>query len=144
MTFKDFRQKLTKLQGYTSADNDKLNFLKDKPFWIWDKFEHTIQFKLPGGKCCFNHIVNCPTKEGKEYPLFDYEKLIYDSLSANLSAVDFKNKHLYVLKATGLGITEFMLRFMAWLCIYDSSYRNSQTCTVTGPNQDIAIKLIKA
>jgi hypothetical protein len=36
-----------------------------------------------------------------------------------------------------------MLRFMAWLCVYDNSYRNSQMCIVTGPNQDIAIKLIK-
>ena len=32
---------------------------------------------------------------------------------------------------------------MAWLCVYDNSYRNSQMCIVTGPNQDIAIKLIK-
>jgi hypothetical protein len=32
---------------------------------------------------------------------------------------------------------------MAWLCIKDNSYRNSQMCIVTGPNIDIAIKLIK-
>ncbi|HEU4443864.1 MAG TPA: hypothetical protein VFR94_04235 [Nitrososphaeraceae archaeon] len=46
-------------------------------------------------------------------------------------------------KATGLGVTEFFLRFMAWLCLSNNDYRNSQTCIVTGPNQDIAIKLIK-
>ena len=28
----------------------------------------------------------------------------------------FKDKHLSVKKATGLGVTEFMLRIMAWLC----------------------------
>jgi hypothetical protein len=32
---------------------------------------------------------------------------------------------------------------MAWLCLKDDAYRNSQMCIVTGPNQDIAIKLIK-
>jgi hypothetical protein len=55
----------------------------------------------------------------------------------------FKHKHLWVKKATGLGVTEFFLRFMAWLCLRNDSYRNSQFCIVTGPNQDIAIKLIR-
>ena len=36
-----------------------------------------------------------------------------------------------------------MFRLMAWLCLKDDTYRNSQMCIVTGPNQDIAIKLIK-
>jgi hypothetical protein len=36
-----------------------------------------------------------------------------------------------------------MLRIMAWLCVKDDSYRNSQMCIVTGPNIDISIKLMK-
>jgi hypothetical protein len=32
---------------------------------------------------------------------------------------------------------------MAWICLQNDDYRNSQFCVVTGPNQDIAIKLIK-
>jgi hypothetical protein len=55
----------------------------------------------------------------------------------------FKHKHLWVKNATGLGITEFMLRFMAWLCLCNNGYHGSQMVIVTGPNQDIAIKLIK-
>jgi hypothetical protein len=55
----------------------------------------------------------------------------------------FKDKHLWIKKATGLGVTEFFLRFMAWLCLRNNNYRNSQICIVTGPNIDIAIKLIK-
>ncbi len=63
-------------------------------------------------------------------------------------AGSFKDKHLWVKKATGLGVTEFMLRIMAWLCTRtnnaNSQARNSQQmCIVTGPNIDIAIKLIK-
>jgi len=50
-----------------------------------------------------------------------------------------------VKKATGLGVTEFMLRLMAWLCT-SGEYeipRRCQMCIVTGPNIDIAIKLIR-
>lgn len=56
---------------------------------------------------------------------------------------DFKNRHLWVKKATGLGITEFVLRVMAWLCVRSKSYKNSQMCIITGPNIDIAISLIE-
>ena len=38
----------------------------------------------------------------------------------------FKDKHLWVLKATGFGVTEFMLRMMAWLCTKDNQWRNCQ------------------
>jgi hypothetical protein len=38
-----------------------------------------------------------------------------------------------------------MLRLMAWLCVHNDDYKGSQMCIVivTGPNQDIPIKLIK-
>jgi hypothetical protein len=55
----------------------------------------------------------------------------------------FKEKHLWVKKAMGLGVTESMLRFMAWLCLYNDEYHGSQMVIVTGPNQELAIKLIK-
>ena len=32
---------------------------------------------------------------------------------------------------------------MTWLCLRNDDYRNCQMCIVTGPNIDIAIKLIK-
>ena len=57
--------------------------------------------------------------------------------------MDFKDKHLWVKKATGLGVTEFMLRLMAWLCTRDETFDGSQMCIVTGPNIEMAIKLIK-
>jgi hypothetical protein len=55
----------------------------------------------------------------------------------------YRHKHLSVKKATGLEVTEFFLRLMAWLCLRNDDYQNSQMCIVTGPNIDIAIKLIK-
>jgi len=79
--------------------------------------------------------------------MFDYEQILYDALlnpdSNNPLKQDFKDKHLWVKKATGLGITEFMFRLMAWLCTNDANFWNSQMCIVTGPNIEIATKLIK-
>ena len=78
----------------------------------------------------------------KAFPLFDYEKILYDKLLTQYISA-FKDRHFWVKKATGLGVTEFMLRMMAWLCTRDEDFVGSQMCIVTGPNIDIAIKLIQ-
>ena len=45
-------------------------------------------------------------------------------------------------KSTGLGVSEFMLRIMGWLCTSTELYKNSisQMVIVTGPNQDLSNK----
>ena len=86
-------------------------------------------------------MVGCPPKDGLEYPLFDYEKIFYESLMSTDGS--FKDKHLWVKKVTGLGVTEFMLRMMTWICTTDNGTDNGQMCIVTGPNIDIATKLIR-
>ena len=128
------QKKLKQNQNQLSQSSHNLDILKAKPFWIFDKQEHLKLAIETNQQCCFNHIVGLPVKDGREFPLFDYEKLLYDTLmnSSADSANDFKDKHLWIKKATGLGISEFMLRFMAWLCVKDNSYRNSQMCIVTG------------
>ncbi|MGA8565319.1 MAG: hypothetical protein WB587_11265 [Nitrososphaeraceae archaeon] len=133
-------QKLRQRQQIEKSSSN-LSVLQGKVFWHWDKQHHTEEYVRTNGQCCFNHCVGLPIKDKREYPLFDYEKILYDSLMS----VDgsFKDKHLWVKKATGLGITEFMLRMMAWLCTKDNQWRNCQMCIVTGPNIDIATKLIK-
>jgi Terminase RNaseH-like domain len=145
VTFKDL-QKLVQSQSGVEQ-NELLQRLKDKPFWIWNEKQHKREDIKTRGKCCFNHVIGLPRKDGVEKPLFDYEKQLYDSLLIpdpyNPMQHTFKLKYLWVKKATGLGVTEFFLRFMAWLCLKDNSYRNSQMCIVTGPNQELAIKLIK-
>lgn len=142
MTFKELKTQLSKLQP-SIGDSKLLERLRNKPFWVWDQKGHKQQDLLTNGDCCFNHIVGLPVKDKLEYPIFDYEKILYDSLLKNEG--NFKDKHLWVKKSTGLGITEFFLRLMAWLCTSDGrdAYSNGQMCIVTGPNIDIAIKLIK-
>ena len=144
--FKD----LQKLVSHSQQENTRKELfqrLQDKPFWIWDKQQHKLEDIKADGDCCFNHIIGLPTKEGMEKAMFDYEKTLYDSIlvndCCNVLNHSFKHKHLWVKKATGLGVTEFFLRLMAWLCLRNDDYQNSQMCIVTGPNIDIAIKLIK-
>ena len=56
------------------------------------------------GYAAFNDIVGRPTKDKQEFPLFDYEQLLYDSLLTNEGSFNFKQKHLFVKKATGIVI----------------------------------------
>jgi hypothetical protein len=145
VTFKDLQKLVQSQTG--PVQNEILQRLRDKPFWIWNQQQHRQEDIRTKGDCCFNHIIGLPNKENREKPMFDYEKLLYDSLLVpdiyNPLRHGFKLKHLWVKKATGLGVTEFFLRFMAWLCLCNNNYRNSQMCIVTGPNQELAIKLIK-
>jgi hypothetical protein len=145
VTFKDLQRLVQSQSG--QEQSQLLQRLRDKPFWIWDQKEHKQEDIRTNGDCCFNHIIGLPKKDGAEKPMFDYERLLYDALLSlklqNPLQHTFKHKHLWVKKATGLGLTEFFLRFMAWLCLCNNDYRNSQMCIVTGPNQELAIKLIK-
>jgi hypothetical protein len=68
-------------------------------------------------------------------PLFDYEQEIFDLLQ--------ETKHVWIKKATGLGITEFMLRYIGWLCLRDDKLKGSHMCLVTGPRIDLAITLVE-
>ena len=67
---------------------------------------------------------------------------ILDRYEQQLGSTDMEHKHLWIKKATGLGITEFMLRYMAWLCLRDRALEGSQMCIVTGPRIELAITLI--
>jgi hypothetical protein len=97
--------------------------------------EHKHKDVRTKGDCCFNHIIGLPTKEGTQKPIYDYQELLYDHLQIQDTNQNFKQKDLWVKKATGLGVTEFFLRLMVWLCLKDNTYRKSQMCIVTGPNQ---------
>jgi hypothetical protein len=153
VVFKDLQKLVSHSQRQKGENICKGLFqrLQGKPFWIWNVEEHKQEDIKTDGDCCFNHIVGLPTKEGMEKAMFDYEKILYDSIFLVNDVLNhnynhnhsFKHKHLWVKKATGLGVTEFFLRLMAWLSLRNDDYQNSQMCIVTGPNIDIAIKLIK-
>jgi hypothetical protein len=105
VTFKEL-QKLVQSQS-GPEQSQLLQRLRDKPFWYWDPKQHKQEDIKIKGDCCFNHIIGLPIKDKVEKPLFDYEKLLYDSLLVpdfyNPLQYTFKSKHLWVKKATGLG-----------------------------------------
>ncbi|MFL6403663.1 MAG: hypothetical protein ACJ71M_09325, partial [Nitrososphaeraceae archaeon] len=135
MTFKDLKKKVS--LEVTQQQSRLFERLQNKPFWIWNVDEHRQEDIRTNGDCCFNHIIGLPQKDGNDKPLYDYEQIIFDCLVAHNG-----NKHLWIKKATALGISEFMLRFMAWLCLKDNTLAGSQMCIVTGPRIDLAIALI--
>jgi hypothetical protein len=107
---------------------NKLDIFKNKPFYF-EIENHN------GVNCCFNCTLGLPRKNDIANPLWDYEKLIVDELE--------NHKYLWILKSTGLGITELFLRYMSWLCLRNNDYNNSKFVIVTGPNIDLAFKSIK-
>ena len=141
MTLKDL-QKRVSLEAL-KTEQSKLSELYGKPFWIWNIRKHKQEDAKTNGDCCFNHIVGLPQKYGNDKPLYDYHRIIFDALvTQNSNANSPNKKHLWIKKATGLGISEFMLRFMTWLCLKDNALSGSQMCIVTGPRIDLSIALI--
>jgi hypothetical protein len=135
MTFKDLKKIVA--TGTTHQQQQTTLFssrIWDKPFWIWNIKEHKVADIITNGDCCFNHIIGLPKKNAQDKPIFDYEKLLFDTLQ--------QYKHIWIKKATGLGVTDFMLRYMAWLCLRNNNLQGTQMCIVTGPRIDLAITLI--
>jgi hypothetical protein len=122
------------------TSSSSIQILLGKKFWVEDKQQHKQEFIRTNGQCCFNHCIGLPIKDKQRHPMYDYEQLLFNQLFSTNG--DFKDKHLWVLKSTGLGITELCLRIIAWLCTRDDSMKDSQICIVTGPNISLAVTLI--
>jgi hypothetical protein len=90
VTFKELKKKVV-LEATTQQQTKLFERLLNKPFWIWNIDEHKREDVRTNGDCCFNHIVGLPQKDGIDKPLYDYEKIIFDSLATQNS-----NKHLWI------------------------------------------------
>jgi hypothetical protein len=66
-------------------------------------------------------------------PLLPYQRTLYEALQ--------DHKHIWIKKSRGIGVTEFLLRYIAWCC-YNRYPANSRVCVVTGPRIDLAEDLI--
>ena len=157
MTFKDLQRVIESNSG-TASNQSQLQKLKGKEFWFWESASHRRRHASSQGNCCFTHIIGLCKKNGIEKPYYDYEKELYKALmipgylnsdpklhtsDPNNIMYPFKEKHIWCKKSTGLGISEFFLRLMAWFCLRNDDYKDSQMVIITGPNIDLAIKLIK-
>ena len=117
----------SKTQSTTTNGNlNAFDIFKGKPFWCDNKGNRLT--------CCFNHIIGLPIKDGEPKDIFDYELELVEQLRIN--------KDVWIKKARGLGITEILLRYMVWLCVYSDTYHNTRFHIVTGPRINIAEELI--
>ena len=91
----------TKTAATTEPDH-RLTFLSSEAYRSGYGIKKNIrqQAQELTGNCCFNHVVGLPSKDKREYPMFDYEKILYDYFECQ-SMIPFKDKHLWVKKATG-------------------------------------------
>jgi hypothetical protein len=90
VTFKELRKRAT-LE--TSHQQFRLfERLQNKPFWIWTIGEHKKEDIRAKGDCCFNHIIGLPQKDSVDKPLYDYERIIFDSLVTQNNNIDSSNK----------------------------------------------------
>jgi hypothetical protein len=133
VTFKELRKFVD-----SQFQDNQLQKLRGNPFWEWGIKEHKRRDIASNVNCCMQHIIGLPKKNGIEYPLFDYELMLLNALlipgylNSSPSSLTrkpdnvmhpFKEKHLWCKKSVGLGVSEFFLRFMAWLCLYNDDYR---------------------
>jgi len=51
-------------------------------------------------------------------------------------------KYLWVKKAAGIGCSELVMRFIAWSCLKDNTWKNGNVCIVCVPNERLARRLI--
>ena len=129
MTFKEIRTQLDKVQP--SLENyQAFEILQNKPFWIWNKDQHIQDDILTNGNCCFNHIIGLPIKNGKEYPIFEYEKLIYDTIE--------QNQNIWIKKARGLGVTTFLIRYLVWKILSSTELDGKSIFIVSGTREEFA------
>src|SRR4028118_1786539 len=60
--------------------DDPFKIFKGLPFYRFDlsKEEHAKIYREPRSRCCWNHFVGLPEKNGKRFPLFDYQEEVFN------------------------------------------------------------------
>lgn len=126
---------LTDNSSKTDASKKIFNKITNKPFWLWNKDQDKQEFDKHNGACCFNHVVGLPEKNGILHPLYPFQKEVIDNLE--------KYRRLYVLKASAIGITTLLLRYIVYRCLFDDSWKGKNVVIVTSPRQELSIDLMR-
>ena len=110
-------------------------------FWCKDSLSKDDQ-------CCFWHYIfhpfGGPERDGIYHPCYEYEQQILDKMEMEPLEEDRTNpcKWFSVYKATGLGLTEFILLWIVWKSLTDVWWSGKEAIIITGPNVDLAQDLI--
>ena len=131
-----YRKQISELEdSLTLVQNQRsLELFKDLPFYFWNK-PKTQQHNT------FVGTVGLPVKNNIEHGLYDFEQEIIEYLEADNPSSP-KNKHLYILKSSGLGITTLLLYYIGWKCTTNNDWSNGRVCILTAPRLDLTIDLV--
>ena len=116
--------------------------LVPETFWCKDSLSRQ-------NDCCFWHYIfypnGGPERDGIYHPCYDYENKILDEMQMEELDSQRTNpcKQFCVYKATGLGLTEFILLWILWKCFTDPYFQDKEAMIITGPNVDLAQDLIR-
>jgi hypothetical protein len=122
-------QKLRTAQQIPTSSSS-LSVLRGLPFWIWDKEEHTEEHIRTNRQCCFNHVVGLPIKNNKAYPIFDFQKQIFDYLEGY--------QNIWIKKARGIGVTTFLIRYLVWKVLYSNELDGKSIFIISGTREEFA------
>jgi hypothetical protein len=88
--------------------------------------DHSNDLKIFEGKSFleFNDIIGLPIKNGKEYPIFDYELDVIDKIE--------NNRNVWIKKASGIGMTELILRFLTYKILVNNDLEYKSIFIVSG------------
>ena len=124
-----------KKQRATPLDNIHTAFLAPENFTdmsFWCDAE-----SAEDNRCCFNHYIGLPVKGGRERPIYDYQTEIIETLT--------KTRSVAILKSTGMGITELMLRWTEWMVLtkgQTAKWIGAEVCILVGPSHEKAREMI--
>jgi hypothetical protein len=142
LTIRDLEKLISQQQQTTTQQDEELNRLKSKltygntykRFYIWSEPEHKLRYKNSNGNCCFWHVIGAPRLNNHDMPALPYQKLLEQTLR--------EHQCILIKKSRGLGVTEYLLRHIAYCCVTGIFPENSRVCLTTGPRIDIAEDLI--
>lgn len=78
----------------------------------------------------FNDIIGLPVKNGKEYPIFDYELDVIKAIESH--------RNIWIKKSSGIGITELVLRFLTYKILVNNELEHKSIFIVSGTFQQHA------
>ena len=102
--------------------------IKSYPFFNTDNplLTESNQLDIFKGKTFleFNDIIGLPVKNDKEHPIYDYELDVIDKIE--------NNRNIFIKKSRGIGITELVLRFLAWKIVSSNELEYKKIMIVSG------------
>jgi hypothetical protein len=132
MISKDFKRIIQEYEQIATESVEITRLVNDCPksFYKWNDKNHWAGHdKRNKGLCCFWDWAGTPMKGSLRMPVLPYQKLLYKMLK--------EQKHIWIKKSRGLGVTTFMIYWIAHQCL--TQYKpGDRVCIVVGPRIDLA------